>query len=510
MWRYAVALLYCAGLSGCNSCNPVGPAQSHSGGRSQQPVGELTIGAWQPFGLSETDPQLMDAAELEDLKFNLIQFNPRQKFAAAVVDVTAQYDSLSGEQLTASFIQGTELSMPWYYEPVGFSDHDKLENWATCNFPEGFVAKCDTLPGYAQMVQTIIDSVREQYRGLNGALDGLQGYLLMNEIGDRIEYTSDFYSAMSAAIRVMRSVDPNRPAFVVERIDNFDTRGSAEQFMSHFFATGNPPNVFQHEDYVFRKNIPLEKEDPPQGGHITVQKQLDSLLDGYDRVCRLVGKFRGRWHAIVQAHGEDRPDAPLSAQLRKPEPGEIRVQVGLGLSRGASGIVYFVYSSGLEKKTHWTYHGLVDASGAPADGRYHAVKSINGYLDSISTTMRSLYFHGAISWREWDNLPSVGGNDLLRRVEIVRDTYDPLDASGAGHLEFGLFGDGMDTSHLLVVNRRTHVRQKLEIITAKQRVLDAARGDSLAMEVAFVHKLRRDRKFTLELEPGGFRLLRFE
>ena len=87
MWRYAVALLYCAGLSGCNSCNPAGPTQSHSGGRSQQPVGELTIGAWQPFGLSETDPQLMDAAELEDLKFNLIQFNPRQKFAAAVVDV---------------------------------------------------------------------------------------------------------------------------------------------------------------------------------------------------------------------------------------------------------------------------------------------------------------------------------------------------------------------------------------------------------------------------------------
>ena len=284
MWRYAVALLYCAGLSGCNSCNPTGPAQSHSGARSQQPVGELTIGAWQPFGLSETDPQLMDAAELEDLKFNLIQFNPRQKFAAAVVDVNAPYDSLSGEQLTASVIQGTGLSMPWYYEPVGFTDHDKLENWATCNFPHGFVAKCDTLPGYAETVQTIIDSVRAQYRGLNGELDGLHGYLLMNEIGDRIAYTSDFYSAMSAAIRVMRSVDPNRPAFVVERIDNFDRRGSAQQFMAHFFETGDPPNVFQHEDYAFRKNIPLEKEDPSQRGETAVQEQLNKLLEGYDRV----------------------------------------------------------------------------------------------------------------------------------------------------------------------------------------------------------------------------------
>ena len=509
MWRYVIALIYYVSLTGCNSCNPVGPVQIHSDGRSQEPVGDLTIGVWQPFGLSETDLQLMDIAELEDLKFNLIQFNPRQQFAAAVVDVSTAYDSLSGEQLTASFIHGTELSMLWYYEPIGFSDHDKLENWATCNFSEGFIARCDTLPGYMKTVQTIIDSVREQYRGLNSDLGGLQGYLLMNEIGDQIEYTSDFYSAMSAAIRVMRSVDPSRPAFVVERIDNFDKRGSAEQFMRHFFETSNPPNVFQHEDYVFRKNIPIEKENPSQSGDITVQKQLDSLLDGYDRVCRLVVKFRGRWHAIVQVHGEDRPNAPLSAELRKPEPGEIRVQVGLALSRGASGIVYFVYSSGLEKKTHWTYHGLVDVSGAPADDRYHVVKSINGYLDSISTTMRSLYFHGAISWRERDNMPRVGGNDLLRHVEIVRDINDPFDAKRAGHLEFGLFGDGVDNSHLLVVNRRTHVRQKIEIYTGKQRVLDAASGDSLATEITFGHKLRRGRKFTLELEPGDFRLLQF-
>ena len=77
-------------------------------------------------------------------------------------------------------------------------------------------------------------------------------------------------------------------------------------------------------------------------------------------------------------------------------------------------------------------------------------------------------------------------------------------------MEFGLFGDGIEEAHLLVVNRRTHIRQKLEIISGKHRVLDAANGDSMATEVAFVHKLRKDRKFTLELEPGGFRLLRFQ
>ena len=114
MWRHAIALLYCAGLTGCNSCNPAGLAESHRGDRSQEPIGELTIGAWQPFGLNETDPQLMHVARLEDLKINLIQFNPRQKFAAAMVGVSAPYDSLSGEQLTALVIQGTGLSMPWY------------------------------------------------------------------------------------------------------------------------------------------------------------------------------------------------------------------------------------------------------------------------------------------------------------------------------------------------------------------------------------------------------------
>ena len=514
MWRYALIMLSTTVLAACDGGNPTSP-QIHGGEKSQVPIGLLTIGSWLPFGVTATDLRLMTRDLEQELLLNQIQFSLREQFAVEDIrdiipaflaeSIVAADGSLTTEQLTSAFIQQTNLTMPLYYEPRGFSDHDKLENWATCNFRDAFKAQCDTLPGFADTVQTIIRTLQEQYAALNGSLSGLQGYLVMNEIANE-NYTPEYYAAMTKAIEVIRAADPDRPALVVSVDTEFDAAGSVEEVMRAFFRGYDPPNIFQQDHYVFRKDIPREAEDPQQRKKKTVQKQLDKLLQGYDRVCRLVVENKGRWHAIVQVQGEDRPGQRLSAQLRIPEPGEIGVQVGLGLSRGASGIVYFVHGSGIEVASGWQYHGLVDVDGNPTP-RYDTVKGINGYLNSIRIELESLYFHASISWIEADKSSEIPQNGLFRGVDIKRSDGG-LDEGG--RLEFGVFGDGEDNTHLLVVNRRTHSAQTVELLVVAEPVFDVATGEELEVEDTIVRKLRLDRKLSIDLEPGGFRLLRFE
>jgi hypothetical protein len=170
--------------------------------------------------------------------------------------------------------------------------------------------------------------------------------------------------------------------------------------------------------------------------------------------------------------------------------------VGLALSRGASGIVYFVHSSGTEVATGWKYSGLIDSLGV-GNERYQTVREINRYLQAINDELSGLYFHRTISWTEAAKAVNIPENDLFRSV-------------GVKGLEFGLFGDGQDETHLLLVNRRTDIAQRVELLVVAEPVFDVATGEELEVEDTIVRKLRADRKLTIDLEPGGFRLLRFE
>ena len=190
-------------------------------------------------------------------------------------------------------------------------------------------------------------------------------------------------------------------------------------------------------------------------------------------------------------HGEVRDGR---VHYREPEPAEIRVQVGLALSRGASGIVYFVYGSGDEvfgDGTIWSYSGLIDRQGVRGQ-RYQAVKAINQYLHEIVEELADLHFHRAMSWPA-----SMPENGLLRGV-------------GGSELEFGFFGDGIRETHLLVVNRRTDRAQVVELSIIQEPVVDVSTGERLLVVDFSERKFGAERKLEIELQPGDFRLLRFE
>lgn len=426
-------------FAGCGLWNPAGSLDYEP---ARVEMGQLVLGVWLPAGLDEFRFESADQQRLLDLEINQIEWLQ-----------PAKRDSATAEEIAMAFCGRTGLRMPVYYPPPGFSPHDKLHDWARAKPSADFA-----------------EQVRQRVRGLQQKWNdspGFWGYLIGHE-----DYKKEYYPALRRLAEVLAEEDPQRPAVSVGRIDHYR---AVDAFLDAFFIEGGAANVFQHEHYVFRGEVPLSGK--------LLRRSLDGLVEGYDRISRhLQGRY-GRWHAIVQVQGEIRDGRTF---YRKPTSEEISVQVGMALSRGASGIVYFLYSSGVETvrdgdgkvvETRF-YEGLVDREGMPTPS-YVAVQQVNSRLQQISPALEKLHFHGGFSQR--------------RLME------NPLLLEGDTDLEFGLFGDGVVETHLLLVNRRTTGGRMAELKVGGERVADAVNGEELEVVQG---------KVQVKLEAGGFRLLK--
>ena len=406
--------------------------------RSRVPVGELVIGTWLPAGLDSYRFGAEDQALLAGLGLNQIEWLQRAESAGETAEARAM-----------AFCRVRGLQMPVFYEPQGYTPYDKLQNWAKRSPVE---------EGFAAAVTERVQALKKQWAGEKG----LQGYLVGHE-----DYDADYYEALAGVVAAIAKVDSLRPALTVGRIDHYE---DGEVFCDAFFQEGGQPHIFQHEHYIFRGNVPTAGSG--------LQSKLSFLLKGYDQVAgHLQGRW-GRWHAIVQVQSETRGE---KVYYRKPSPAEISVQAGLALSRGAAGIVYFLYSSGVEEfrnnKGEWVqtryYEGLVDRDGAPT-ASYGAVQAINRKLQALSPVLAGLYFYGA--------------------AEAQNEFLSGADAD----LAFGLFGDETRRTHLLVVNRRTWQGRTVALAAKGVGLSDAVTGEDLPIV---------DGKTRVALAAGGFRLL---
>ena len=300
----ALLIAFLCAASGCGASSAP-EALDHE--PSRVPIGPLTLGVWLPAGLDEFRFGADDQARLEALGVNYLEW-----LQPAVVD------EWTAEQWAMDFCDRTGHRMPVYYPPPGFTAYDKLHNWAT---------KTGIEPDFALQVRERVLGLRQQWDRARG----FHGYLVGHE-----DYSSDFYEALRRTVRVLSEEDGERPALTVGRLDAYD---SPAAFMDAFFDESGKPNIFQHEHYVFTGDLPTRGK--------RLQKRLDDLVRGYQRVANELQGRLGRWHAIVQVHSEEREGVGSSQRkYRKPTPAEIRVQSGLALTRGAAGIIYFIYSSG--------------------------------------------------------------------------------------------------------------------------------------------------------------------
>jgi hypothetical protein len=434
-WWWLPALLWW----GCQVWKPTASTEYQP---QALPVGPLTIGAWLPAGLAEFRFGPADQALLQGLGLNTLEWVQR-----------AQRDSATAEELVMDFCNRAGLQLPVYYEPPGFTPYDKLRNWATR-------AEVDT--AFAGQVRQRVGALRQHWTGSAG----FWAYLVGHE-----DYDPRYYPALQAVLEVLRQEDNTRPAVAVGRLDHF--RRPAD-FLAAFFPAAGPANIFQHEHYVFRAGV--------GAGGAPVQQALDQLARSYDLAAQKLQGRNGRWQAIIQAHGEWRDG---EAYYRQPTAGELRVQAGMALARGASGIVYFLYSSGVEEildeagqvRARWTYQGLVDPQGQPGPA-YAAVRQLNQELRPAGQALEALHFHGAYPSAQ------LRGQVLVRRADA--------------DLEFGVFGDGREATHVLVVNRRPDQARRLRLELRPGPVRDALADTLMGAGLG---------PLELEMAAGAFRLL---
>ena len=425
------------------SCRAVNPTASLDYTPSTLAMGPLWIATWLPAGMNDFrfGPQNRDY--LARLGVNAVQWLQRHRD-----------DRGTAEEQLMRFASDRGWQMLAYYEPHDFSPYDKLHNWAT----RGDGLNSDSL-------RVVVESVYRQWN----ANSAFAGYLVGHE-----DYRLAQYASLSEVINMIALIDAGRPAYSVGRLRDYEDPSA---FFDALFGSGGTDNVFQQEHYVFRGGVPVEGS--------SFQRRINLLADGFDEVARGLEGRSGHWHAIVQVQSEMRG---TQAYYRKPTPAEIRLQVGLGLSRGASGIVYFLYSSGVEElrdnggsvvETR-VYEGLVDVNGVPTSN-YAAVQQINSDLRALSPTLETLHFHGTLSSR------LLLQNSLIRRID--------------GEVEVGLFGDGQRISHILVVNRWAHAAQQVRLVLSEHSVSYAMAGVEYDQKKNWV---------ILQLAAGDFHLLRIE
>ena len=396
-------------------------------------VGELVLGTWLPAGLHEFRFTSRDQDLLAASGLNAVEWLQR-----------AEVGGLTAEDHAMRFCDARGFKMPVFYEPPHFPPVGKLQNWAT---------KAQLVAGFADSVAVRVRALQSKW----GRARGFWGYLVGHE-----DYARDYYPALDAVVGAIAALDSQRPAITVGRLDHYD---SPVDFADAFFRDEGPPNIFQHEHYVFKGAV-------PQRGK-ALQDKLSFLLTGYDQVAAILRGRWGRWHAIVQVQSEMRG---TQLYYRKPTATEIEVQAGLALTRGASGIVYFIYSSGIETLSNEpdrVYEGLVDQSGQPT-ASYTAVQKINGRLRKLSPALAGLYYYGATGMQ--------GGL-------VTRPTAD---------LEFGYFGNDGGITHVLVVNRRTWEPRTVVLGIRGDEVRDAVADRALAVNNGDVE---------VALAAGGWRFL---
>lgn len=441
-WRMSAIVLLLT-----SACDLINPANSQDYSPSRLPVGELTLSTWLPAGLPDFRLTGQDESNLANLGLTEIEWLQR----------VGDGDS-TAEELAMVFCDRAGLTMPVYYEAPGFSPYDKLHNWAT---------KSEVGPDFEEAVRARVLGLKSRWTGSAG----FGGYLIGHE-----DYSSRFYAALGQTVSVLRSEDPGRPAVTVGNIDHYS---HVDRFLDAYFVEEGVPNIFQHEHYVFRAATPTSGRG--------LQRNLDDLVAGYGRVARHLQDRLGRWHAIVQVQSETRDgNGEQGLYYRKPTGAEIAVQTGLALARGASGIVYFLYSSGIEEVPDGNgnllqlrvYEGIVDVDGA-ATPTYEAVQRINAQLSALSPFLAPLHFHGGYASSRGlpDDAPVVSADD---------------------DLELGFFGNREIETHVLVVNRRPEEARAVRLVITAQGARDALSSEELAIDQGTA---------TLSLEAGGMQLI---
>lgn len=140
-------------------------------------------------------------------------------------------------------------------------------------------------------------------------------------------YTKSLWPRLQYAAQKIKEVDPNRNHKSVAISGLMPNIG--------FFDNVPSLDVLQNNVYVFYSTTAKR--------YLDQQYQLNDLLNHYNGTINQLRLKETEWQAIIQSQRDYR--IMDTFQLRRPTFEEIRVQAYLSISRGARGIISFVYGS---------------------------------------------------------------------------------------------------------------------------------------------------------------------
>ena len=419
---------------------------------------EFRIGVWQPGGHTPADTLFTrdTADDLDALGVDLLINTPNGVGNDPTGDV-GEFQAF--EESIMSQWSGTGPNGPrGFVVEHAPEDHSRLGyHWnltryagSVCNALVNPIMRLNRELGEA------VDSLATKWT----AYDGFYGYRIGHEAdpcgGDGGVYNSATYDNMVTVIDSIRAYDTeHRIVAVGNTFAPAWTSAEQTAFGRRFFrpnttTTGDPDpspaNIFMQEIYFLRHGDSAENR---------VQARFDLLRVGLDAIGTMVRTARNNnrkaeWHFIANVGDQWQTTSGSTTPcnqhyLRDPTVAELNAQVNMALSRGATGITYFLYTSSAPNSCDdhdYRYEGLVeyqDRSNRNQRNRravWNTVRTVNNTLRTLGDTLNPL---------TWDaGFPSNRLSDATL-VDAVR-------YATAGRLEFGVFHDD-DADYVLVVNR---------------------------------------------------------
>ncbi len=481
-------------------------------GWSEAPIGRFVIGVYKPAGWSGGDNYdrfftATDATSLDNLGVNLLVSTPSigdgilkqllpseappdttQDLEEAILSLFGQYGGHVVEQPSEGRPHDASSNNAW---PSGLHLVDFAGN------PE----LLDEGPGSDDhnRLGAQVDSLAAKWTMMEYAR-GFFGYFIGHESDPKGAggiYDSATYGNLRTVIDSIRNHDRERAIVVVGNAGNTGTWTLGEQalfrdvfFRSDMDVNPGPANILMNQQYILWCSTDSDTE---------VRTRIDQALNpSLDRARNLINAARGdgrkaEWYQIVNVNNEYVSNSKCwhgcstgttkEAHYRRPNLAELKAQANLALARGATGILYFAYTSqpdaiGLPDpdptlcalsnealndtlatipRQSW-YHGLVRFASPDNDrdqeyAMYDTVKALNDTLAILGAALYpevSFGEHRPLTWVDnYDNFST----DQLSASTLADGVRPSADHAGAaGRLEFGQFHDD-EADYVLVVNR---------------------------------------------------------
>ncbi len=486
-------------------------------GRPTDAQAEFRIGVWQPGGVLPADTLFTQDTvdDLDALGVDLLINTPTQvgvasggyqDFEESIMEQWSGAEPPGSRGFVVQFApEGHSRGYAWYLERYAGSLCDRnLHNPMT---------------GSERMdLGETVDLLVTKWR----AYDAFYGYRIGHEstpCGGI--YNAATYANMVTVIDSIRAHDTTRRILA---IGNTRSRAwtSAEQnaFRTHFFrpaSESGPANIFMQAIYELGPHHDSETE---------VQTEIDQIVAGLNTIGTMVrtaiaeDRSKAEWHFIANVgdHWRTRTTPCDHPFRRVPTVAELKAQVYLALSRGATGITYYLYTSSEPTSCvdNYRYNGLVEYQDPANDNQrarrmphWNRVKTVNDTLRTLGDTLNPL------TWMAGFPAASLSASTLIDSV------WASADSAAAGRLEFGQFHNA-EADYLLAVNRDS-------LWTGGRRTLDL-RFDTAQMQsdgagegYYFVEEIVTDALDTLvadahshvwvtqqTLAPGDARLYRIE